>query len=104
MKNKSFRNIFYLGLGIILLLTTLLTLISINIYRSFNGLESTKKKTDSSVIEIPLEKEVVRIHDTVFLEKTVVPQIVKPIDSPKQKKETKVISKVDSSEFVDSTK
>ena len=93
MKNNSFRNTFYLGLIIVLVLSGLITLISINIYRSFNGINSSKIKKDSSVVELPLEKEIV--HDTIYLEKTPVASSIKPIDTPKQKKEIKVLEKTD---------
>ena len=68
MRNNSFRQTFYLGLLILILLSGLLTIIGINVYNSF----STKlKKTNTEDTAVNLESESIGIHDTVYLEKPI---------------------------------
>lgn len=100
MKNKSFKYTFYSGLIIILLVSVLITLFSINIYRSISGRYSERKKIETEIVERPLDSEIEIVHDTVFLEKSV----TKPVDTPKQKKEVKVVEKPDTSSLSDTIK
>lgn len=93
MKNKSFKYTFYFGLVLILIISTLITLLSINIYNTVTSKNSEKKKIEPEFVDVPLDTEKEIVHDTIFLEKA----LPKTIDSPKQKKEIKVVIKKDSS-------
>ena len=68
MRNNSFRQTFYLGLLILILLSGLLTIIGINVYNSF----STKlKNTTVEDTTVNIESESINVHDTVYLEKPI---------------------------------
>lgn len=81
MKNKSFRYTFYFGLLLILIVTSVLTLISVNIYSSLVNTRDSKKKEDSAVVELKIDSTTDIIHDTVYVQK----EVIKVIDSPKKK-------------------
>jgi ABC-type lipoprotein release transport system permease subunit len=68
MRNNSFRQTFYLGLLILILLSGLLTIIGINVYNSF----STKlKNTTVEDTMVNVGYESINVHDTVYLEKPI---------------------------------
>ena len=100
MKNNSFKYTFYFGLLIMLTVSGLITLVSINIYKTiYNNNPIKKEKTE--VIEIPITPEKEIIHDTLFIERP------KPINVSIPKKEIKSVKlieskKIDTSSFNDS--
>ena len=97
MKNNSFKYTFYFGLLIMLTVSGLITLVSINIYKTiYNNNPIKKGKTE--IIEIPVTAEKEIIHDTFFIERP------KPINVSISKKETKLIQpkKIDTTSFNDS--
>ena len=100
MKNNSFKYTFYFGSLIILTISALITLVSINIYKTiYNNNPIKKGKTE--IIEIPVTAEKEIIHDTLFIEHP------KPIIVSTPKKEIKSIKlieskKIDTSSFNDS--
>jgi len=102
MKNNSFKYTFYFGLLIILIISAVITLFSINIYKTiYNNNPVKKEKTEVIQNQMTLEKEV--IHDTVFVENP----IIKPINISTPKKEIKKVKliqseKIDTSSFNDS--
>ena len=99
MKNNSFKYTFYFGSLIILTISAVITLFSINIYKTiYNNNPVKKEKTEVIQNQMTLEKEV--IHDTIFVEKP----IIKPIVFTTPKKETKLIQskKIDTTSFNDS--
>ena len=84
MKNNSFKYTFYFGLLIMLTVSGLITLVSINIYKTiYNNNPIKKEKTEVIETTVTLEKEI--IHDTLFIERP------KPINVSIPKKETKLI-------------
>ena len=75
-KNNSFKVTFYLGLIIIVMLVSVLTLIIFNVYR---GLESKFRKDKVEVLIENTEPIKEIIHDTVYIDKPT----VKSNDTPK---------------------
>ena len=97
MKNNSFKYTFYFGSLIMLTISALITLVSINIYKTiYNNNPIKKEKTEVIEASVILEKEI--IHDTLFIERP------KPINVSIPKKETKLIQpkKIDTTSFNDS--
>jgi len=92
MKNKSFKYTFYLGLTIILIITAVITMISLNIYKTITSKFAEKRK-DTTIIETPLFNNEI-VHDTIYLEKPT----KKVIDTTKPKKDikTSITQKIDS--------
>ena len=100
MKNNSFKYTFYFGLLIMLTVSGLITLVSINIYKTiYNNNPIKKGKTE--IIEIPVTAEKEIIHDTLFIEHPK-PNIVST--PKKENKSVKLIEskKIDTSSFNDS--
>jgi hypothetical protein len=80
-----------------LTISALITLVSINIYKTiYNNNPIKKEKTEVIEASVILEKEI--IHDTLFIERP------KPINVSIPKKETKLIQpkKIDTTSFNDS--
>ena len=75
-KNNSFKMTFYLGLTIIVLAVSFLTLIAINIYDALTP-KFKKDKLEIYIDDVKPEKEIVR--DTIYIDK---PR-VKSNDTPK---------------------
>ena len=102
-KNNSFRTAFYLGLLIIIMLVSILTLIIVNLYRSLEP-KFTKDKVEVFIDSGEPVKEI--IHDTVYVDK---PR-VKLNDTPKNitivkpKTLPDVSEKIDTLVIVDSVK
>lgn len=102
-KNNSFRMTFYLGLTIIVLAVSFLTLIAINIYDALTP-KFRKDKLEIYIDDVKPEKEIVR--DTIYIDK---PR-VKSNDTPKNvtsvtPKKTSVVSeKNDTTIVVDTIK
>jgi hypothetical protein len=80
MRNNSFRQTFYLGLLILLILSGLLTLIGINVYKSYSTKLNSKNVEDTMVSE-----ETINIHDTIYLEKPILKDTFKVIPVNKVK-------------------
>lgn len=100
MKNNSFKYTFYFGLLIMLTVSGLITLVSINIYKTIYN-NNPIKKGKIEIIEIPVTAEKEIIHDTLFIEHP------KPITVSTPKKEIKSVKlieskKIDTSSFNDS--
>ena len=68
MRNNSFRQTFYLGLLILILLSGLLTIIGINVYKSYSSKMKNSNIEDTFVNVDDVSKN---IHDTVYLEKPI---------------------------------
>lgn len=66
-KYNSFKTSFYLGLVIILLLTMILSLITINVY-NYVSPKFKRDKDNDTIIETPKIQQII-IHDTIFIEK-----------------------------------
>jgi hypothetical protein len=66
MRNNSFRQTFYLGLLILILLSGLLTIIGINVYSSFS---SKIKNSNVEDTFMNVEDVTKNIHDTIYIEK-----------------------------------
>lgn len=102
-KNNSFRMTFYLGLTIIVLAVSFLTLIAINIYDALTP-KFRKDKLEIYIDDVKPEKEIVR--DTIYIDR---PR-VKSNDTPKNvtsvtPKKTPVVSeKNDTTIVVDTIK
>lgn len=102
-KNNSFKVTFYLGLIIIIMLVSIITLIVFNVYRSLEP-KLRKDKVEIFIDNGEPEKEI--IHDTVYVDK---PR-VKINDTPKNVSTVKpkinpvVLEKTDTSVIVDSVK
>lgn len=86
-KTNSFRMTFYLGLTIIVLVVSFLTLIIINLFQVLTPkFKKEVKSTYVEEIEKEIEKEIV--HDTIYIEKPIIKTnpILKKFNS--EKKET----------------
>lgn len=104
-KNNSFKLTFYLGLCIMLIIITFLTLIIVNVWRT---VEPKLKKNKVEVIvseQHSLDDEI--IHDTIFIEKLP----LKPVDSQKivevrkvNKKQVNIVETKDTVISVDTLK
>jgi ABC-type lipoprotein release transport system permease subunit len=90
MKNNSFRQTFYLGLLILIILSGLLTIISVNVYNSFSR---KLKKTNVEDTTVSVEEVSIKIHDTIYLDKPVFKDTSKVIPVIKVKPSTPNISK-----------
>ena len=99
MRNNSFRQTFYLGLLVLLILSGLITIIGINIYKSY----STKIK-NSNVEDtfVNLEDVSKNIHDTVYIEKPNHKDTSKVIHIDRVKPTTSnVVKKLDTTKSLD---
>ena len=102
-KNNSFRMAFYLGLTIIVLVVSFLTLITVNVYNALTP-KFRKDKLEIYIDDVKPEKEIV--HDTIYIDR---PR-VKIDDTPKNitsvtPKKTPIVSeKNDTTIVVDTIK
>lgn len=99
-KNNSFRITFYLGLFIILITVSFLTLVIVNVWRAFEP-KLKKEEKEKVVITEQYSLDVEKIHDTIFIEK-ITPTV---IDIPKVvKKQTNFVKTKDTTISVDTIK
>jgi hypothetical protein len=99
MRNNSFRQTFYLGLLVLLILSGLITIIGVNVYKSY----STKIK-NSNVEDtfVNLEDVSKNIHDTVYIEKPNHKDTSKVIHIDRVKPTTSnVVKKLDTTKSLD---
>jgi hypothetical protein len=68
-KNNSFKTIFYLGLIVLLLIGSIVSLIVINLFNALSP-KFTKDKVEIYIDDVTPEKEI--IHDTVYIDKPIV--------------------------------
>lgn len=82
MRNNSFRQTFYLGLLILIVLSGFLTIVGVNIYNSF----STKhNNTNIEDIMVSTDENLNKVHDTIYLEKLTLKETSKVIRGDKLK-------------------
>jgi ABC-type lipoprotein release transport system permease subunit len=100
MRNNSFRQTFYLGLLILILLSGLLTIISVNVYNSFS--KKLKNTNVEDTTEVNIEDMSMRIHDTVYLEKPINKDTSKVIQVDRVKPTpSNVVKKLDTTKSLD---
>jgi hypothetical protein len=68
-KNNSFKTTFYLGLIILLIIGSVVSLIVVNVF-NFLAPKFTKDKVEIYIDDVTPEKEI--IHDTVYIDKPTV--------------------------------
>jgi len=68
-KNNSFKTIFYLGLIVLLLIGSIVSLIVINLFNALSP-KFTKDKVEIYIDDVTPEKEI--IYDTVYIDKPIV--------------------------------
>jgi ABC-type lipoprotein release transport system permease subunit len=99
MKNNSFRQTFYLGLLILIILSGLLTIISVNVYNSFSR---KLKNTNIEDTIVSVEEVSIKIHDTIYLDKPVFKDTSKVIHVDRVKPTpSNVVKKLDTIKSLD---
>jgi hypothetical protein len=68
-KNNSFKTIFYLGLIVLLLIGSIVSLIVVNLFNVLSP-KFTKDKVEIYIDDVTPEKEI--IYDTVYIDKPIV--------------------------------
>jgi hypothetical protein len=99
MRNNSFRQTFYLGLLILLVLSGFLTLIGINVYNSFSKKHSNTNVEDT-MFSVGYEPN--KVYDTIYLEKPTLKDTSKVIRVDKVKPTpSNIVKKLDTTKSLD---
>jgi hypothetical protein len=102
MRNNSFRRTFYLGLLVLLILSGLLTIIGINVYKSYS---SKMKNSNIEDTFVNVDDDLNKVHDTIYLEKPIFKDTSKIIRVDKVKPiPSNITKKLDTTKSLDTIK
>ena len=102
MRNNSFRRTFYLGLLVLLILSGLLTIIGVNVYKTYS---SKMKNSNIEDTFVNVGDDLNKVHDTIYLEKPIFKDTSKIIRVDKVKPtSSNVTKKLDTTKSLDTIK